>query len=223
MVLGMILQRFQLFDHQKYQLKIKETLSIKPDGFPHQGQAAAGPHPQRRGAGCRACQPERQVAEGRRSGAAAEPRHARDDPLRLQSRHDRGTGAHHRQFGRAQRVRHQARRPRCLCRQLADRGRRHHRQRFLQRRAARQCGEVRQMAGRGEAGRGLPASTTWSSAAATATGLRPSRRRRAISTSAWRRWAPAASCRAARPTRARISTASSRTGSGNSGRRSARR
>ncbi|GLS28610.1 cytochrome P450 / NADPH-cytochrome P450 reductase [Mesorhizobium albiziae] len=33
MVLGMILQRFQLFDHKKYQLKIKETLSIKPDGF----------------------------------------------------------------------------------------------------------------------------------------------------------------------------------------------
>ncbi|MGE0499461.1 MAG: bifunctional cytochrome P450/NADPH--P450 reductase [Rhizobiaceae bacterium] len=33
MVLGMVLQRFQLFDHQKYQLKIKESLSIKPDGF----------------------------------------------------------------------------------------------------------------------------------------------------------------------------------------------
>jgi cytochrome P450/NADPH-cytochrome P450 reductase len=33
LVLGMILQRFQLFDHAKYQLKIKETLSIKPDGF----------------------------------------------------------------------------------------------------------------------------------------------------------------------------------------------
>lgn len=33
MVLGMILQRFELFDHQKYQLRIKESLSIKPDGF----------------------------------------------------------------------------------------------------------------------------------------------------------------------------------------------
>ncbi|MGO4835006.1 flavodoxin domain-containing protein, partial [Rhizobiaceae sp. 2RAB30] len=33
LVLGMILQRFQLFDHLKYQLKIKESLSIKPDGF----------------------------------------------------------------------------------------------------------------------------------------------------------------------------------------------
>ncbi|MEO1252167.1 MAG: cytochrome P450 [Pseudomonadota bacterium] len=33
MVMGMILQRFQLFDHTDYQLKIKETLSLKPDGF----------------------------------------------------------------------------------------------------------------------------------------------------------------------------------------------
>ncbi len=33
LVLGMILQRFQLIDHQHYQLKIKETLTIKPDGF----------------------------------------------------------------------------------------------------------------------------------------------------------------------------------------------
>lgn len=33
LVLGMILQRFQLFDHTNYQLKIKESLSIKPDGF----------------------------------------------------------------------------------------------------------------------------------------------------------------------------------------------
>jgi cytochrome P450/NADPH-cytochrome P450 reductase len=33
LVLGMILQRFHLFDHAKYRLKIKETLSIKPEGF----------------------------------------------------------------------------------------------------------------------------------------------------------------------------------------------
>ena len=33
LVLGMILQRFDLFDHTDYQLEIKETLSIKPDGF----------------------------------------------------------------------------------------------------------------------------------------------------------------------------------------------
>lgn len=33
LVLGMILQRFELIDHMDYELKIKESLSIKPDGF----------------------------------------------------------------------------------------------------------------------------------------------------------------------------------------------
>lgn len=33
LVIGMILQRFQLFDHKEYKLKVKETLSLKPDGF----------------------------------------------------------------------------------------------------------------------------------------------------------------------------------------------
>ncbi len=33
LVLGMILQRFKLVDHTRYQLKLKETLTIKPDGF----------------------------------------------------------------------------------------------------------------------------------------------------------------------------------------------
>ena len=33
LVIGMILQRFQLVDHTKYKLQIKESMSIKPDGF----------------------------------------------------------------------------------------------------------------------------------------------------------------------------------------------
>lgn len=33
LVLGMILQRFVLIDHKRYQLKIKESLTIKPDGL----------------------------------------------------------------------------------------------------------------------------------------------------------------------------------------------
>ncbi|MEL6792193.1 MAG: cytochrome P450, partial [Pseudomonadota bacterium] len=33
LVIGMILQRFELVDHTNYELKIKESLSIKPDGF----------------------------------------------------------------------------------------------------------------------------------------------------------------------------------------------
>jgi len=33
LVLGMVLQRFELVDHTNYELKIKQTLTIKPDGF----------------------------------------------------------------------------------------------------------------------------------------------------------------------------------------------
>jgi cytochrome P450/NADPH-cytochrome P450 reductase len=33
LVLGMILQRFRLIDHTRYQLKIRESLTLKPDGF----------------------------------------------------------------------------------------------------------------------------------------------------------------------------------------------
>lgn len=33
LIMGMILQRFELIDHTDYKLKIKESLSIKPDGF----------------------------------------------------------------------------------------------------------------------------------------------------------------------------------------------
>lgn len=33
LVLGMILQRFKLIDHTRYRLALKETLTVKPDGF----------------------------------------------------------------------------------------------------------------------------------------------------------------------------------------------
>ncbi len=33
LVLGMLLHRFELVDHTRYELKIKETLTLKPDGF----------------------------------------------------------------------------------------------------------------------------------------------------------------------------------------------
>jgi cytochrome P450/NADPH-cytochrome P450 reductase len=33
LVLGMVLQRFKLIDHTGYRLQLKETLTIKPDGF----------------------------------------------------------------------------------------------------------------------------------------------------------------------------------------------
>src|SRR5947207_5922708 len=33
LAIGLILQRFKLIDHQRYQMHLKETLTIKPDGF----------------------------------------------------------------------------------------------------------------------------------------------------------------------------------------------
>ena len=47
LVLGMVLQRFELIDHRGYDLKIKETLTIKPDGLrikvrPRPGRVAGG-------------------------------------------------------------------------------------------------------------------------------------------------------------------------------------
>ena len=33
LAIGMILQRFRLIDHNRYQMALKETLTIKPDGF----------------------------------------------------------------------------------------------------------------------------------------------------------------------------------------------
>jgi cytochrome P450 / NADPH-cytochrome P450 reductase len=33
LAIGMILQRFKLIDHQRYQMHLKETLTVKPDGF----------------------------------------------------------------------------------------------------------------------------------------------------------------------------------------------
>jgi cytochrome P450 / NADPH-cytochrome P450 reductase len=42
LILGLILQRFDLVDHTRYQLAIKETLTLKPDGFKVQVRNRAG-------------------------------------------------------------------------------------------------------------------------------------------------------------------------------------
>lgn len=39
LVLGMVLKHFDLIDHSQYQLKVKETLTLKPDGFTMQVRA----------------------------------------------------------------------------------------------------------------------------------------------------------------------------------------
>src|SRR4029077_15952657 len=73
LVLGMILQRFQLVDHTRYRLALKETLTVKPDGFrirvrrrPDRDRS----HPPARPAARAATEPAAPVR------ASAAPRHA---------------------------------------------------------------------------------------------------------------------------------------------------
>jgi cytochrome P450 / NADPH-cytochrome P450 reductase len=42
MVLAMVLQRFELIDHKRYKLELKETLSVKPEGFKIRVRARPG-------------------------------------------------------------------------------------------------------------------------------------------------------------------------------------
>jgi cytochrome P450 / NADPH-cytochrome P450 reductase len=74
LVLGMVLQRFQLIDHTRYRLALKETLTVKPDGFrirvrrrPDRDRS----HPSGRAAARAAAEPAAPVR-----AAAAVPRHA---------------------------------------------------------------------------------------------------------------------------------------------------
>ena len=83
-MLGMLMQRFEFVDHANYQLKIKESLTLKPDGSDDHD-----PPPQRTdlGLGAAAGGGRRQAADpgaGRRAGRP--PRHAAAGALRLQPR-----------------------------------------------------------------------------------------------------------------------------------------
>ena len=73
LVMGMILQRFHLFDHTDYQLKIKETLSLKPDGFKIKAKTRSDIV---RGSGPAVVDPE---TEARATSHAQRPKH--DTPL----------------------------------------------------------------------------------------------------------------------------------------------
>ncbi len=76
LVIGMMLQRFRLIDHKRYQLKLKETLTIKPEGLkikvrPRVRKAVAAPA---------AVTPE---APARRNGAATSGATAAAPPAQL--------------------------------------------------------------------------------------------------------------------------------------------
>ena len=68
LVLGMLLQRFDLIDHRGYDLKVKETLTIKPDGLRIKVQPRAG-----RAAGARAAGPAQAAEPATLPAAQPEP------------------------------------------------------------------------------------------------------------------------------------------------------
>ena len=136
LVLGMILQRFKLVDHTRYQLKIKESLTIKPDGLDDAGPAAARHGARQRPGGRHGNAGAARSAK--RKAAASHGTQARR-AVRLEHGHRRGTGALDRRGCRGRGLRHDPGRPRRHGGPAADRRRRGHRLRVLQRWAARQC------------------------------------------------------------------------------------
>ena len=147
LAIGMILQRFKLIDVNRYQMVLKETLTIKPDGF----KIKVRPRTDKdRGAYAGAAR--RGGCIGRAASAArADPagaQHAAAGALRIEPRHRRGTRDPRRRSRRGQRLCHQTRAARRFRRQAAGAGRRADFLRVLQWRAARQRHAIRQMARR---------------------------------------------------------------------------
>ena len=93
-MLGMILQRFKLIDHTRYQLKLKETPDHQARRLPHPGAAPDRSRPRaaggaaRRPRGRRAAPPRR-----RRPRRGPRPRHAAPRALRVEPRYRGGSGA----------------------------------------------------------------------------------------------------------------------------------
>src|SRR5271165_591722 len=71
LVLGMLLQRFELIDHRGYDLKIKETLTIKPDGLRIKARPRPGRVAGRDGSRARAVVPDETALPGSVPAAAA--------------------------------------------------------------------------------------------------------------------------------------------------------
>lgn len=75
LALGMILQRFKLIDHTRYQMHLKETLTIKPEGF----KIKVRPRPDRDRGAHIAVLPQRDASVG--LGAAPRARPGHNTPL----------------------------------------------------------------------------------------------------------------------------------------------
>ena len=130
LALGLILQRFDLIDVHRYQLKQNETLTIKPEGF----RIKAKPRTERP-SGVAPTADARATAPA--PAAVARPNH--NTPLLVFYGSNLGTAEEYasaRRDGGDQRLRHHAGSARRPCRTAAQAGRPRHRLRLLQRRAA---------------------------------------------------------------------------------------
>ena len=146
LVLGMVLQRFELIDHANYQLKIKETLTVKPEGLtitvrPREGRTWGS-----------TVRPAVSVPEPRSASLPVAPVDRHGTPaaraVRLQPRRRRGPRHPHRPRRGRPRLHRAHRRARRGRRRAAERGRRGRRDVVVQRGAAGQRGEVLRLAGR---------------------------------------------------------------------------
>ena len=153
LVLGMVLQRFELIDHANYQLKIKETLTVKPEGLTITVRPRDGPDV---GIDGPAGRQRPRAAVGLPPGRPRRPaRHAAARAVRLQPRRRRGPRHPHRPRRGRPRLHRAHRRARRGRRRAADRGRRGRRDVVVQRGAAGQRREVLRLARRlGVLGRG---------------------------------------------------------------------
>ena len=146
LAIGMILQRFKLMDIHRYQMQLKETLTIKPDGF----KIKVRPRDRERARRLRRprCGGGRSLEHGGSAGPhASRPQHAVVRALRLQPRH-RGRAGHPRgRSRRGQWLRDKAGADGRVRRQAAGQGRRADLLRLLQWRRTRQRHAIRQMAG----------------------------------------------------------------------------
>ena len=143
LVLGMLMQRFEFVDHANYQLKIKESLTLKPDGLTITIRPRAG---RTWGATARPVAARRQPAHPRAGGGARRPaRHPAAGALRLQPRRVGGHRLPDRPRRHRPRLHRPHRRARRRGRRAADRRRRRGRHLLLQRPAAGQRGEVRRV------------------------------------------------------------------------------
>ena len=90
LVLGMLLQRFEFVDYLNYELKVKEGLTIKPDGLSIQIKQRPVEPPEPHRSRSPPCHPTGKLSPRRAHSGLGGTQHAAYGALRFQPRHRRG-------------------------------------------------------------------------------------------------------------------------------------